>query len=261
MITVEHISFAYPSHGDSPRNILTDVSIDIRPGESIAIMGHNGSGKTTFARCLNGLLIPSSGAVVVDELDTAEQKNLVDVRRRVGMVFQNPDNQIVSTTVEREIAFGLENLGIPYEQMHAIVDEMLEKFNLLRYRLHPPHYLSGGEKQRLALAAVMAMKPRYLVLDEPTSLLDPINRKEILNIVKALHDQTMSAEPITTILITQFPEEALFIDRLLIFNQGQLIMDDDPRTVFQSSEALDHLGLEPPVTIKVHKMLDECIKY
>ncbi|MBN1466738.1 ATP-binding cassette domain-containing protein [candidate division KSB1 bacterium] len=260
MINIEHISFAYPSHGDTARNILRDVSVNIQPNESIAIMGHNGSGKTTFARCLNGLLIPTSGSVVVDGLNTAEQKNLAGVRRRVGMVFQNPDNQIVSTTVEREIAFGLENLGISYERMHAIVDEMLLKFNLGKYRLHPPHYLSGGEKQRLALAAVMAMRPLYLVLDEPTSLLDPTNRKEILTIVKSLHDLDAHAEPITTILITQFPEEALSVDRLLIFSQGQLIMDDNPRTIFQSAEALDSIGLEPPLIFKVQKMLDEQIK-
>ena len=259
MINVENISFAYPVAEGQPKFILHNVSLHIHAGESIVVMGHNGSGKTTFARCLNGLLIPTSGHVTVDGIDTSDQKSIVNLRRLVGMVFQNPDNQIVSTTVEREIAFGLENLGVAYEDMHAIVDDMLQKFNLSQYRKHPPHLLSGGEKQRLAIAAVMAMSPHYLVLDEPTSLLDPANRQMILNITKSLHDATTKDKPITTILITQFPEEALFANRLLIFNQGQVAMDGEPRALFERTEQLEKIGLEPPLELKVRAMLKKHI--
>jgi energy-coupling factor transport system ATP-binding protein len=195
-------------------------------------------------------------------MDTADADKMIDIRRRVGMVFQNPDNQIVSTTVEREIAFGLENLGIPYEKMHDIVNDMLEKFGLVQYRKHPPHNLSGGEKQRLALAAVMAMSPEYLVLDEPTSLLDPVNRKVILNNVKSLHETVdPDKKPITTILITQFPEEALSADRLLVFNQGRLAFDDEPRTIFRQKKELASMGLEPPMVMQVHDLLEKYINY
>jgi len=261
MIKIENISFSYPVNHGEAQPILTDVSLDIHPGESIVIMGHNGSGKTTFARCLNGLLTPTSGRVLVDDFDTSKEEHIPGVRRRVGMVFQNPDNQIVSTTVERELAFGLENLGIEYDNMHEIVNDMLEKFNLLHYRKHPPHNLSGGEKQRLALAAVMAMSPRYLVLDEPTSLLDPTNRKGILQIVKSLHENHSLQDPISSILITQFPEEALSADRLLIFNNGRLALDGPPHTIFQHKTDLKEMGLEPPLVLQVHELLDRYIKH
>lgn len=261
MIKIENISFAYPVEHGEARPILTDVSLDIHPGESIVVMGHNGSGKTTFARCLNGLLTPTSGRILVDDFDTSDEQHIQNIRRRVGMVFQNPDNQIVSTTVEREIAFGLENLGIEYEKMHVIVNEMLEKFDLAHYRTHPPHNLSGGEKQRLALAAVMAMSPRYLVLDEPTSLLDPTNRKLILKIVQSLHENSASTNPIATILITQFPEEALSADRLLVFNRGQLALDGKPLDIFRKTGELKGMGLEPPLVLQVHELLEKYIKY
>ncbi len=256
MIDVSHISFSYDSGGESTP-ILSDVSTSIHPGEMVTIMGHNGSGKTTFARCLNGLLVPDAGNVMVDGLLTADPDQIAQVRRRVGMVFQNPDNQIVSATVEREIAFGLENLGLAYEKMHQIVDDILQKFDLQKYRFQPPHYLSGGEKQRLAIAAVMAMNPQYLVLDEPTSLLDPKNRRDILHTVRALQQETKEREqPITTILITQFPEEALFFDRLIVFHQGQIVQDDTPSTIFEREEELRNLRLEPPLSFKVDKLLN-----
>ena len=254
MIRVDNISFAYEAAERPAPSTLSNVSVDIQAGESIAIMGHNGSGKTTFARCLNGLLVPTAGKIVVDGLNAADEKNIPDIRRLVGMVFQNPDNQIVSTTVEREIAFGLENLGVPYDEMHAIVDQALNTFNLRRYRQHSPHYLSGGEKQRLALAAVMAMRPQYLVLDEPTSLLDPQGRREILSIVRELHTDEKSK--ICTLLITQFPEEALHVDRLIVFARGKIVMDADPLTVFDNVDELSKIGLEPPLTIRVNKLLD-----
>ena len=198
--------------------------------------------------------MPTAGQVYVDGLDTTLPENLPAVRKKVGMVFQNPDNQIVSATVEREIAFGLENLGVEYERMHRIVDEMLERFNLTVYRQRPPHNLSGGEKQRLALAAVTAMNPSYLVLDEPTSLLDPKSRREVLATVRAFHRPSRAEAAISTILITQFPEEALVADRLLIFHRGRIIMDDEPQAIFARG-GLEQYGLAAPMKFMVAELL------
>ena len=257
IISVENISFKYSINGDLRRSILDNVCLTINSGESVAIMGPNGSGKTTFARCLNGLLVPTEGNITVDGLSTKTSEHLSDIRRKVGMVFQNPDNQIVSATVEREIAFGLENLGLPIQQMHDIVEEMLSRFNLKKYRLKSPHYLSGGEKQKLAIASVLAMRPTFLILDEPTSLLDPRSRSDILNIVQELHSsKTKKQSNIATILITQFPEEALLADRLIVFYNGSVILDDSPEVVFERVDELKQIGLEIPVSFRVRKLLD-----
>lgn len=262
MIRVENISLDYIVDVDKKRRVLRDVSLTISEGEKIALMGANGSGKSTLARCLNGLLLPAEGSVKVDELCTASEADLIEIRRRVGMVFQNPDNQIVSATVEREIAFGLENLGLPQDDMHKIVEKMLQQFDLARYRFKSPHYLSGGEKQKLALAAVLAMKPRYLILDEPTSLLDPRSRKEILQIIVGLNQSKSlnGTSQVTTMLITQFPEEALHADRLLIMDHGEIVMDDRPEVIFSRIEELDELGLEIPVKFRLEKLLQEHLK-
>ena len=253
MIKIDNISFYYTNGENTGRRILNNISLTIRPGESIAIMGPNGSGKTTFARCLNGLLLPTSGTVTVKGLPTSDAANLPEIRRQVGMVFQNPDNQIVSATVEREIAFGLENLGMPREEMREIVSKMLADFDLTGYRKKSPHYLSGGEKQRLAMAAVLAMRPSYLVLDEPTSLLDPKSREDILQLIKQLHRR--KDKPVTTLLITQFPDEALTADRLIIFNNGEIFMDDKPEVIFKDVEELFRIGLEPPIEFALREML------
>jgi energy-coupling factor transporter ATP-binding protein EcfA2 len=211
MIQVSNLSFHYPTDGSTP-DVLRDVSLSIKEGQALAIMGANGSAKTTFARCLNGLLMPTRGKVLVDNLSTQDESDLAKIRCRVGMVLQNPENQIVSTTVEREIAFGLENIGVPHEQMHGIVDQMLRQFNLETYRNHPPHLLSGGEMQRLAVASVVAMSPKYLIFDEPTSLLDAASRKSMLSLIADLqksHKPDPFGHSITPILITQYPEEGL----------------------------------------------------
>jgi energy-coupling factor transporter ATP-binding protein EcfA2 len=232
MIKVSNLTFIYPRNQDSKSRVLNGVDLTIQEGESIAVMGANGSGKTTLARCLNALLLPTVGDVWVDEMNTKDVSAHQEIRRRVGMVFQNPENQIVSTTVEREIAFGLENLGVPHAEMHKIVDEMLAQFRLTEYRRHPPHLLSGGEMQRLALAAVLAMSPKYLIFDEPTSLLDPESRKHLLSLISKCHADNppdLSSEGISTLFITQYPEEALFCDRLLILSQGRIAFDDKPR--------------------------------
>ncbi|MBN2410686.1 ATP-binding cassette domain-containing protein [candidate division KSB1 bacterium] len=253
MIEIDNISFTYTNGAATGRRILNNISLIIRPGESIAVMGPNGSGKTTFARCLNGLLLPMTGTVTVKGLPTNVAANLPEIRRQVGMVFQNPDNQIVSATVEREIAFGLENLGLPRTDMREIVNKMLADFELTEYRKKSPHYLSGGEKQRLAMAAVLAMRPSYLVLDEPTSLLDPKSRRDILEIIKQLHRR--KGKPVTTLLITQFPDEALTADRLIIFHNGEIFMDDKPETIFKRVEELFQIGLEPPIEFALNEIL------
>jgi len=251
MIRLENISFSYPNAPKEQPPSLQNISLTIDSGERIAVMGQNGSGKTTFARCLNGLYRPTSGSLTIDELDLFNEDHLWDIRRRIGMVFQNPDNQIVSATVEREIAFGLENIGTSFEDMQRIVEKSLKKFKLYRYRRHSPHYLSGGEKQRLAIAAVMAMNPSYLVLDEPTSLLDPMSRQEILHTITQLH-QTYA---MTTILITQFPQEALDADRLIVFHDGEILFDDHPKQVFSHRKELQRIGLDTPISIQLEEFL------
>ena len=247
MIRVRNIRVQYQD-----RQALRGVSATIRPGETIAVMGANGSGKSTFARCLNGLLLPREGGVEVDGLNTSDSAHLREIRRRVGMVFQNPDNQIVSATVEREIAFGLENLGIDFRQMHSRVDYALRQFHLEGLRLKSPHQLSGGEKQRVALAAVLAMQPRYLILDEPTSLLDPRGRREIVRLVRGFRKKSRS---MATVLITQFAEETVDADRLIVFDRGRIVMDDPPQHIFARRDELAEIGLMPPMEAVLRHML------
>ncbi len=250
MIVIRNLSFSY-----SPETppVLRGIDLTLKPGEFVSIMGSNGSGKTTLARCLNGLLLPSEGSVQVHGWSSADPEENMKIRAVVGMVFQNPDNQIVSTTVEREVAFGLENLGIPHEKMRPIVEEKLRQFNLERYRYRSPHTLSGGEKQLLALASVLAMKPQYVIFDEPTSLLDPIWREKILGIVMELH---RSGE-ITPIFITQFPEETLRTDRLLVLNKGQVLLDAPPGDVFLQSEILQEAGIGIPAKFRLRPFLSQ----
>lgn len=254
MIAVNHISFDYISEQGTFRRVLEDVSLEINDGDFLAIMGANGSGKSTLARCLNGLLLPSTGDVLVNGLNTRDGDQLRQIRRRVAMLFQNPDNQIVSATVEREIAFGLENLGVEYDEMHRRVEQMLLRFQLEPYRKKSPHYLSGGEKQRLALASVLAMEPDYLVLDEPTSLLDPAGRREMVRLFREWHDHPATPRR-TTVLITQFPEEALLANRLLILQRGRTVMEGPPETLLRRTEELAGMGLDSPVRFKLQQLL------
>ena len=259
MIKINNLIFEYPGSGGEEKNrVLDGIDLTIREGESLGLMGPNGAGKTTLARCLNGLLLPTEGEVLVDDMNTNEAAKISEIRRLVGMVFQNPENQIVSTTVEREIAFGLENLGMDYERMHETVNKMLEQFDLQKYRNHPPHLLSGGEMQRLALASVMAMSPKYIVFDEPTSLLDLASRKALLSLISEFHKKNQTAEnncQISTIFITQYPEETLTFDRLLILNKGRIVLDDQPAEIFQKVEELKNLGLEVPAEFEVNHYL------
>ncbi|MCJ7509105.1 MAG: energy-coupling factor transporter ATPase, partial [candidate division Zixibacteria bacterium] len=229
---------------------LNNINLQIEEGEYITIIGPNGSGKTTLARLLNGLLLPSSGEILVVGLNSKDKEFQREIRLKVGMVFQNPDNQIVSTTVEREIAFGLENLALPYEEMSKRVNKALKDFDLEQYRLHPPHKLSGGEKQRVALASVLAMQPKYLVLDEATSLLDSKDRKDFLALMERL-----SHQGITLIHITQFPEEANLARRLVVLSNSKIVMDGSPLDIFQKVKELGNIGLDAPFNYRMSNLL------
>lgn len=251
MISVKDLRFTYP--GSESGFTLRGISFTMDLGERVALMGANGSGKTTFVRCLNGLLKPDSGEVLVDELSTKEVKAFYEIRRRVGMVFQNPDNQIVAATIEREVAFGLENLGLPYEEMAKRVKAALKRFHLEEYRNTSPHLLSGGERQRLTLASVWVMRPHYLILDEPTSLLDPKGRLEVLDLLA----REMGMDQMGVLLVTQYPEEAMDCDRLVVMDQGRIAFDGLPIEVFQNVKELRRMGLDVPVEVELGKFLPE----
>jgi len=255
MIELKGVSYRYqPAEsrsegGDESGSILAldHVSLELKEGESVAIIGSNGSGKTTLVKLLNALIVPDEGEVWVDGLDARDKKSQRSIRQKVGMVFQNPDNQIISTSVEREIAFGLENLALPYDEMKERVEWALRRFHLEEYRSHSPHRLSGGEKQRVALAAVLAMEPKYLILDEPTSLLDSRGRKDVLSLIRELADQ----RKVTVIHITQFAEEALSADRVLVMNQVKILHDGPPREILKQKEELEKIGLEAPFAVRI----------
>ena len=246
MIEIQNLHFAYRSSaGEIP--VLKGVDLSFREGESVALIGANGSGKTTLIRCINGLLKPSEGDVRVDGLSVREADQMLRIRRRVGMVFQNPDDQIVSAQVERDVAFGLENIGVPTGEMQERVSDVLARLGLARYRSHAPHLLSGGERQRLALAGVLAMRPRYLLLDEPTALLDPAGRRALLAILKELHD----AAEVTPIAVTQIPEEAAEMDRVVALADGQVVLDGTPEEVFSEADQLRQMGLGLPASAEI----------
>jgi len=248
MINTKRLCFSY---GDA-RPALRGVDLTVSPGERLAVIGPNGSGKTTLARCLNGLLLPTSGSVFVDALASSDGEHLVEIRRRVGMVFQNPDEQVVCTSVEAEIAFGLENLGVDHAEMVHRVEETLHSFHLLAHRHRPPHLLSGGEKQRVAVASCVALRPRYLILDEPTALLDPVARKELIERIEDVRHRF----GIATIHITQTPDEAATADRVLVLAAGRVIMDCPPEEAFADADRLEEVGLELPFPRSVVRRVD-----
>jgi len=247
MIEVDGVSYRYLTKAGETIYALKGIDLSIGEGKKVAIIGPNGSGKTTLACCLNGLLLPTQGEIRVDDLKVGDQSSTYQIRRLVGMVFQNPDNQIISTTVEREIAFGLENIGLGAEEIGKRVKWALQTFGLEEYRDFSPHHLSGGEKQRLALASVLAMRPKYLVLDEPTSLLDPVGRKEVNQIISKLDSFGISS----LVHITQFPQEALLCSRLIVLHQGRILLDGSPNDVFLQREVLRGIGLKPPPLLEL----------
>ena len=247
MIKAENVHFSY---GD--KEILKGVSLDIKEGEFISILGHNGSGKSTFAKLINGILTTKVGKITVDGLDVSNEDNLFDVRKLVGMVFQNPDNQIVSAIVEEDVAFAPENLGVEPTEIRKRVDESLKAVNMYDYRLHAPSQLSGGQKQRVAIAGIIAMRPKYIVLDEPTAMLDPSGRAEVLQTIKKLKEDF----GITIILITHYMEEAVQSDRVVVIDDGKILLDGTPKDVFSYYDILKKVGLDVPHVTEVAYQLN-----
>ncbi len=239
MICLENASYIYPESGQPA---LHAVNLSIEKGEFVAVLGHNGSGKSTFAKLCNGVLVPTSGRVTVDGMDTADEDNILDIRRKVGMVFQNPDNQIVATVVEEDVAFGPENLGLASEEIRQRVDEALRAVHMYEYRTHAPHLLSGGQKQRVAIAGIIAMRPDYIVLDESTAMLDPSGRAEVLETAMRLNKEI----GITIILITHFMQEAAMADRVIVTEAGHVVMDGKPREILTRREKLRRARLDTP---------------
>ncbi|HAA34852.1 MAG TPA: energy-coupling factor transporter ATPase [Firmicutes bacterium] len=251
IIELQNVTFEYPSGDNRQTKALKNLSLTVEEGEYIALIGPNGSGKSTLARHLNAILLPTGGIVTVDGFVTTQEEHRWEIRRRVGMVFQNPDNQIVATTVEEDVAFGLENLGIETSMMAQRVTEALEMVGLRSLRNHAPHLLSGGQKQRLAIAGIIAMRPRCLVLDEPTAMLDPRGRREVLETIKRMNHQ----EGITVVHITHFMEEALEADRVIVMDRGQIAHAGPPAEIFGGDIDLYALNLEVPAIPRLIQLL------
>ncbi len=233
--------------------VLKGIDLDIERGEFVAVLGHNGSGKSTLAKCINAINLPEKGEVTVDGLDTINEDNLLPIRKRVGMVFQNPDNQIVATIVEEDVAFALENLGVEPNEIRRRVDEALETVGMYEYRMHAPHKLSGGQKQRVAIAGIIAMKPDCIVLDEPTAMLDPKGRNEVMKTIKMLNKE----HGVTIVLITHYMEEAAQADRVVVIDGGEKIMDSVPKKVFSQVDVMRNLGLDVPQVTEIADFLNK----
>lgn len=244
MIKAENVHYYYKKdYNDEVKTAaLEGINLEIKKGEFVAIIGHNGSGKSTLAKHFNAILLPDDGRIIVEGIDTKDNEHLWDIRSKVGMVFQNPDNQIVATIVEEDVAFGPENLGVPSEEIRKRVDDALKAVEMIDYAKHGPHLLSGGQKQRVAIAGVLAMKPSCIVLDEPTAMLDPSGRKEVLQTIKRLNKE----EGITIVLITHFMEEAVEADRVVVISDGKVVLEGIPREVFKNVTLLKKLGLDVP---------------
>ena len=249
MLQTEHLSFTYPAEEgvSASTTALEDVSLSIEKGSFVVVLGHNGSGKSTLAKHMNAVLLPSGGTVYVEGMDTKDEALLLGIRRRVGMVFQNPDNQIVANVVEEDVAFAPENLGVPSEEIRQRVDDALAAVGMSEFTRHAPHLLSGGQKQRVAIAGVIAMAPECIVLDEATAMLDPSGRREVLSAIRTLNKE----RGITVVLITHHMDEAMDADRLIAMNDGRLVMDGTPAEVFTQVDALRAMGLAAPDTVEL----------
>ena len=244
IIETKYLTFSY-SEGTTAA--LDDVNIQIREGEFTAILGHNGSGKSTLAKHFNGILLPSGGKVYVAGLDTAEDDKLFDIRKTAGMVFQNPDNQIVATVVEEDVAFACENLGLPWAELRKRVDDALAAVGMTEFAAHAPHLLSGGQKQRIAIAGVLAMQPRVIIMDEPTAMLDPAGRADVMETIKELNRQ----KGMTVVLITHHMDEAAQADRVIVMKQGRVALDGTPKEVFAQVDKMQELSLTVPQTVEI----------
>ena len=242
IIETQQLTFAYTGAEGVAPLVLDGVDLQIEDGSFVAVLGHNGCGKSTLAKHFNAILLPSGGKVYVDKMDTADEDKTLDIRRTVGMVFQNPDNQIVASIVEEDVAFAPENLGVEPAEIRRRVDESLAAVGMTEYAGHAPHLLSGGQKQRVAIAGVLAMRPRCIVLDEPTAMLDPVGREEVIRTVRKLNREN----GVTVVLITHHMDEAAQADRLIVMDHGKVIADGAPRTVFQDVEGLRSVGLTVP---------------
>jgi len=233
---------------------LRGINITVKEGEFVVVLGHNGSGKSTFAKHMNALLLPTGGKIYIDSIDATDPENTWEVRKRAGMVFQNPDNQMVATVVEEDVAFGPENLGVESSEIRRRVDQSLKEVNMYEYRKHAPHLLSGGQKQRVAIAGIIAMRPKIIILDEPTAMLDPSGREEVMKTIRQLNEEYN----ITIVHITHFMEEAVQGDRIVVMEEGKIIIDDTPRNVFKNVDLLKSIGLDvPQVTELAHELIKE----
>ena len=255
-IHIRGLEFSYINELEEPpvkNTVLKGIDLDIEKGEFVAVLGHNGSGKSTLAKCINAINLPEKGEVTVDGLDTIKEENLLPIRKRVGMVFQNPDNQIVATIVEEDVAFALENLGVEPKEIRRRVDEALKTVGMYDYRLHAPHKLSGGQKQRVAIAGIIAMEPDCIVLDEPTAMLDPKGRSEVMKTIKMLNRE----KGVTIVLITHYMEEAAQADRVVVIDGGEKIMDSVPKKVFSQVDVMRNLGLDVPQVTEIADFLQK----
>ena len=256
IIKAVNLIFDYIRHDeeedkDEVSHALKGVSLDIKEGDFVAILGHNGSGKSTFAKLMNGILLPTDGTVYISKMRTDDEEHLWDVRKTAGMVFQNPDNQIIGQVVEEDVGFGPENLGVPTEEIWQRVEESLKAVGMYEFRKYSPNKLSGGQKQRVSIAGVIAMHPKCIILDEPTAMLDPNGRKEVIRAVRALND----VEEITVILITHYMEEIIHADRAIVMDEGKIAMEGTPREIFSQVEKLKSLRLDvPQVTLLAHEL-------
>lgn len=243
LLQLKNVTYSY---GDelASETVIKGINLEIKKGSFVAVLGHNGSGKSTLAKLFNGLIKPNSGEVLVNGMNTCDESFDKDIKRTVGMVFQNPDNQLVATIVDEDVAFGLENIGLSYEEMHKRVDEALSTVNMSEYKYAAPHNLSGGQKQRIAIAGILAMRPECVVLDEPTSMLDPSGRCDVIDTVVSMCRDS----GVTVILITHFMEEALLADRVIVMNDGEIALDGTPDEVFSKVEVMKFIGLEVPAS-------------
>lgn len=269
LIEFQNVSFSYGTDdGEERVDVIENLNLNIEKGSFTAVLGHNGSGKSTLAKLTNGILFPQQGKVLVDGSETKPDDSIFDIRKKVGMVFQNPDNQIVASIVEEDVAFGVENLGVPPQECRRRVDDAMKTVGIYEQRLKAPHKLSGGQKQRVAVAGIIAMKPECIVLDEPTAMLDPSGRAEVLETIKKLNKE----DGITVVLITHYMDEAVQADRVVVMDGGQIVMDDTPQNVFAKVDEVKSYGLDvPQATELVHRMklkpektvlnADECVDY
>ncbi len=270
MIKTENLKYNYETDEETYTEVLRGIDLTIPKGQFVAIVGHNGSGKSTLAKHFNAVLLPSGGKVYVENLDTSDEKLIFEIRRRAGMVFQNPDNQIVAAIVEDDVAFAPENLGVESDEIRCRVDDALKTVGMYEHRLEAPHLLSGGQKQRIAIAGILAMNPEYIILDEPTAMLDPIGRREVMATISRLNKE----QGMTVILITHYMVEAAMADRVVVMKGGNIILDGSPKEVFVRTDELKTTGLDIPQTTALMQKLadagldvkrdaisvDECVK-